>query len=87
MAVTAAAVEEVLHAPLPRCFAIECAALRRPCTAVDHIVVRDHQHLVRRRELRNAQRVQLALCRHDDAVVDHDEIRIRVHDLAWFDAR
>ena len=75
VAVAAAAdVVEILHAPRARRVAVEGAALGRARAAVDHVVVGDHDDFVGRREAVDAERVELALGAHHDAVVDHDEV-------------
>jgi hypothetical protein len=75
-------VEEILHAPVPRRPAVEVSALGGARAAVDHVVIGHHDDLVRGREAVDAQGVELALGAHHHPVVDHDEVRHGVEDLA-----
>ncbi|MNC85269.1 hypothetical protein D3C83_08600 [compost metagenome] len=83
MAVAAAShVEELFHAPLCRSLAVECAALGRARAAVNHVVIGDHHHFLRRGHAVDAERVEFALGAHHHAVVDHDEVGIGVDHVA-----
>ena len=83
----AAHVEELLHAPLPRRFAVVRTALGGARAAVDHVVVGDHHDLVRSGEASDAERIELALRAHHHPVVDHDEVGVRVDHVARLHAR
>jgi hypothetical protein len=50
-------------------------------------VIGHHDNLVGTGEAIDAERVQLALRAANEAVVDHDEVRIRVDDVARPDRR
>ncbi len=83
VAVAAAAdIEKVFHTPLRRGLAVECAAFRRARAAVDHVMIGDHDHLVRRGEAVDAERIELAFRAHHHAVVNHDEVGIRGNHVA-----
>ena len=73
---------KILYAPLFGGLPVERATFGGACAAVNHVMVADHHHFVRRSKTVDAERIELAFRTHHHAVVNHDEVRVGEHHVA-----
>ncbi len=78
----AAYVKKMPDAPCLGRRAVDHAEFSRACAAVNHLVIGNHHNFVGRGEAIDAERVELAPRAAHHAIVNHDEIGVRIDDVA-----